>query len=115
MNTISVRPIGFNRQDGESFLRDQPLGKLSPLEIEFVRPVRRLAQQDESSIAHKRQEIIVVLSAPGQRLRDVTKSRRVIHVDSSARRGPAVPALHHRWFVKSLRKTGRLPGTIQGP
>jgi hypothetical protein len=53
VHAIRVRPIGFNRDDRESFLDDQPLGDLSALEIKFIGSMRRFTQQNKPCVADK--------------------------------------------------------------
>ena len=60
VDAIRIRPVCLHRDCRESFLLNEALRDLSPLPIELVRSVRRLAKQDEARIADEFQQGIVI-------------------------------------------------------
>ena len=53
MNAIRVRPVGFDRDNGKSFLGNKPFRDQRAFEIKFVGAMRSFTKKDKSRIADK--------------------------------------------------------------
>jgi len=69
IDSQGVGPIRFPGNDRESLLLNEPFRYLRPCLIEFMRSMRRLAQQHEFGVTDQFQQRIIIRSCARQRMR----------------------------------------------
>ena len=79
VHSISVRPVGFNRDRPEALLDDQPFGNLRALAVKLMRAVRSLAEQHEAGVADHLQQRIVIFACADERLSCICAARQQYH------------------------------------